>query len=471
VQQVAAPPAGSSSDATAGSQEKLTAPLPSLAPLVKEVRPAVVNIYTTQTVRARRAPRRGMNQDDPMQDFFDRFFSGRGAPESDQKRQSLGSGFLIGNGMALTNNHVIDGADEIKVKLADGRTFDAKVVGRDPSTDVALLQLSGDAASTTQSVKLGDSDSAEVGDYVVAIGNPFGLSLTVTSGIVSAKDRVIGAGPYDDFIQTDASINPGNSGGPLFNLRGEVVGINTAIVAQGQGIGFAVPINLVKELVPQLRERGKVSRGWLGVGIQEITPELAKTFGLENKKGALISQVFPSGPAAKGGIQSGDVVTELNGKAIDSQSALTRAVASVPPGSKVKLKYLRDGKEQTTEVTVTERDEERIATGDFEREGDSEASGSIVGLKVAPITPEIAQRIGVNQGEGLLVSDVGSGSAAEAAGVQPNDVLLELQRRPMTGIDAFRKVSKGVKSGDTVLFRVRRGGSALYLAARAPQKK
>jgi serine protease Do len=459
-------------------------PLPSLAPLVKQLRPSVVNIYTTQNAKPRKVPHgrpQQRGQDDDMEEFFNRFFGGGGGggggqmTPQQQKRQALGSGFIIGDGLVLTNNHVIEGADLIKVKLADGREFDAKVVGRDESTDVGLVRLTGDTGSL-QAVKLGDSDSAEVGDYVVAIGNPFGLSLTVTSGIVSAKERVIGAGPYDDFIQTDASINPGNSGGPLFNLKGEVIGINTAIVAQGQGIGFAVPINIVKDLLPQIREKGKVVRGWLGVGIQEITPELAHSFNIPSGKGALISQVFPGGPAAKAGIQGGDVVTAVNGKAVDSPGALSRAVAATAPGGKASITYTREGKPHTAEIVVAERDEASLAEGRTPGSGNDSGGGatddssSAVGLTVAPITPEIAERLGIQQGEGVVVTDVAEGSAAEAAGVQPNDVLVELQRRAVSSIQNYRQTAKNVKPGETVVFRIRRGGSALYLAAKAPKK-
>jgi serine protease Do len=471
----AAPPP---EDTGGGGVASLT-PVPSLAPLVKKLRPSVVNIYTTQNVHPRR---RSRLQQEPgerggMEDFFNHFFGGE-MPQQEQKRQALGSGFILGDGLVLTNNHVIEGADVIKVKLADGREFDAKIVGRDESTDVGLLKLGGDAATTTQAVKLGDSDLAEVGDYVVAIGNPFGLSLTVTAGIVSAKERVIGAGPYDDFIQTDASINPGNSGGPLFNLRGEVIGINTAIVAQGQGIGFAVPIDLAKDVIPQLREKGKVTRGWLGVGIQEITPDLAHTFGIEAGKGALISQVFPKGPAAKAGIKSGDVVTAYNGKPIDSPGALSRNVAATPPGKDANLTVLRDGKTVNITVRMTERNEANVKNGNMSGEdneggesGGDETTSATVGLSVGPISPAIAERLGIDANEGVLVTNVEEGSAAEAAGVQPNDVLLELQRRPVASPSAYQKIARTVKPGDTVLFRVRRGGGALFLAAKAPGKK
>ena len=472
-------PAGAPTAGAPGGQTQANArslgPMPSLAPLVKQLRPTVVNIYTTQNIRLRRngmfpgLPGQG-GDDDQGGGFFGQFF-GMQQPQQELKRQALGSGFSIGNGLVLTNNHVIQGADVIKVKAANGREFDAKVVGRDSATDIGVLRLEGKGATELPAARLGDSDSAEVGDYVVAIGNPFGLSLTVTSGIVSAKGRVIGEGPYDDFIQTDASINPGNSGGPLFNLRGEVIGINTAIIARGQGIGFAVPIDMVKQLLPQLESTGHVARGWLGVGIQEVTPELAKTFHIAAAKGALVSQVFPGGPAAKAGLKSGDVVTALNGKPVASPSELSRAVAAVPPGSTVKLEVLRDGKARTLEAKVTERDEQAVEQG---RQGQGAEqppeSNANVGLSVAPITPDLARRLGVSQGEGLAVTQVAPNSAAEAAGVQAGDVLLELQRQPTSTVEAYRKLARTIKPGDSVLFRVRRGGSAIYLAAQAPKK-
>ncbi len=401
--------------------------------------------------------------------FDDPFGGLRGRP-GEFKQNALGSGFLIGNGLALTNHHVIDGADEIKVKTADGKEWSARVVGRDASTDVALLELSGAGAKEEPGVTLGDSSKLEVGDYVVAIGNPFGLQLTVTSGIVSAMGRVLGAGPYDDFIQTDASINPGNSGGPLFNLAGEVVGINTAIIERGQGIGFAVPISMVKTLLPQLKDAGRVSRGWLGISMQELTPALTAGLNLKSAHGVLVGQVLTGGPAARGGLQDGDVVVALNDAPVDAPPALSRAVATISPGANVALKVLRDGKEVVVRFQVGERPDDG-ARASSPNSAPEEAPGSFsVGLAVEPLSPERARRLGVPADTGVLVADVAPHGAAEAAGVQPGDVLLELQRQPTRTPESYRTLARDVKSGEQVVFKVRRGAGTLYLAAPAPAK-
>ena len=300
--------------------------------LAEKVRPGVVNIQVVKTVK-----NAGFGFPYPFRTPFGDFFG----PFSDEnphrspEQQGVGSGFVISSdGYILTNNHVVDEANQIKIKLADGKEYDAKVVGRDPKTDLALLKAEG--VSSLQSLQLGDSDSLKVGSWVVAIGSPFGLEQTVTAGIVSAKGRVIGSGPYDNFIQTDASINPGNSGGPLLNTEGEVIGINTAIFSQSGGnvgIGFAIPVNMAKEVVPQLKDKGHVTRGWLGVGIQKMTPELAKSFGLKDEKGALVSQVVKDGPADKCGIETGDVIIEFDGKKVSDANELPRMVASIPVGN------------------------------------------------------------------------------------------------------------------------------------------
>jgi serine protease Do len=307
-------------------------PLPSLSGLIKELKPAVVNIHTTQVVRPR------MRRDPLLEEFF-------GLPRGERKFPSLGSGFIISpDGYILTNHHVVRNASEIRVKLADDRTYPAKLVGGDRKTDVALLKVKPKGKLPT--VYLGDSDKLEVGDWAIAIGSPFGLGHTVTAGIISGKDRVIGHGPYDDFLQTDASINPGNSGGPLFDASGNVVGINTAIVAGGSGIGFAVPINLAKELLPQLHKTGTVRRGWLGVGIQDLIP---------GKSGVLISQVIEDSPAEKCGLRPGDIIVSLNGQRVGETRELTRRVAILSPGSQASLKVVRGKKTRKITVKLAER--------------------------------------------------------------------------------------------------------------------
>ncbi|OGQ40353.1 MAG: hypothetical protein A3A85_01165, partial [Deltaproteobacteria bacterium RIFCSPLOWO2_01_FULL_42_9] len=316
----------------------------SFVKLAKDLNPVVVNISTTQVIKQKpMVPFPEFRS--PFEDFFGDEFKFFGeSPEREFKRQSLGSGFIINKeGYILTNNHVVENAEEIIVTLSDKKEkeYKAKVIGKDARLDVALIKV--DANGDLPVANLGDSDKLEIGEWVMAIGNPFGLSHTVTAGIVSAKGRVIGAGPYDNFIQTDAAINPGNSGGPLFNLKGEVIGINTAIIAGGQGVGFATPINMAKDILLQLKEKGKVTRGWIGVSIQEVTPDLAQSFGLKDKQGALVSSVNKDEPADKGGIKAGDIIVEFDGKAITEVSDLPRTVATTAPGKTVKVKIIRDG--------------------------------------------------------------------------------------------------------------------------------
>ena len=298
------------------------------------------------------------------------------------KARSLGSGFIIdAKGYVVTNNHVVEGADKIKVILVGGKEYQATVKGRDPKTDLALIQIVN-PPENLPFLKLGDSDAIQVGDWVMAVGNPFGLGHTVTQGIISAKGRVIGAGPYDNFLQTDASINPGNSGGPLLNLQGEVIGINTAIIASGQGIGFATPSNIAKSVIPQLGDKGKVVRGMIGVQVQNVTPDLAKSFGMAEPKGALVAQVNPDTPAAKAGIQRGDIIIEFNGHPIHEMNELPRMVAETAPGSKATLKVLRQGKEKTLNLTITELTDEQQAKAKTKRA----AEKTPLGLEVQNLT-------------------------------------------------------------------------------------
>ena len=429
--------------------------LPSFSDLAKRVGPSVVNISTTKTVK-RRPP--GLRQFGPRDPFFDDFFEHFFEAPVQRPQKSLGSGFIINNdGYIITNNHVIEGADEIQVQLTDKRKFDAKIIGSDPKTDIAVIKIS---AKDLPSAPLGDSDKLQVGDWVVAVGNPFGLEHTVTAGIVSAKGRVIGAGPYDDFIQTDASINPGNSGGPLFNLQGEVVGVNTAIVAAGQGIGFAIPINMAKDLTPQLITSGKVTRAWLGVGIQEITPELAKSFNLPDQKGALVSNVFPDSPADRGGLKSGDVIRSFGGKEIVESHELPVMVAREPVGKEVPMKVLRDGKEQELKVMLGEMEK-----GQKMAEAVTKESSKELGLAVRDMTPEEVAELRLQPGHhGVVIVGVEPGSEADNAGVQRGDVLLSINSIKINSVSDYLSAAKKLKKGEIVRLYIKREDATIYLA-------
>ncbi|HEY7726324.1 MAG TPA: DegQ family serine endoprotease [Anaeromyxobacteraceae bacterium] len=440
----------------------------SLAPLVKAVKPAVVNVSTTTVIKNPhpflRGPRPGDDDDEP--DFF-RFF---GPGPREYKGQSLGSGFVINpDGYVLTNNHVVQNASDIKVRLADGREFEAKVVGRDAATDVALLKL--EKASGLSTVPLGDSDSLEQGDFVVAIGNPFGFRESVTFGVVSAKDRTLTGNAFDDFIQTDAAINQGNSGGPLFNMKGEVVGINTAIISPqlGQGLGFAVPVNTAKALIPQLLDKGRVARGYLGVSVQDLSPELAQAFAAPTgTKGALVQSVMPDSPASRAGVEAGDIVVQVNGKAVDGAGPLTRAVSSVRPGGKADLVLLRSGHRKTLAVTVAPRpDEDRLARGtesDEDQEGGRPArKDEKLGLRVAPLTPELARELRVPDERGVVVTGVTEDGPADRAGVRRGDLVIEVNRKPVRTVDELGSAVGKLKAGELALLRVRRRDQALFL--------
>ena len=436
--------------------------LPSLSGLVKSVRPSVVNISTTSVIKGPNMHDRFFGQQNPFrdffgEDFFEKFFGD--SPKKEFKQRSLGSGCIIDReGYIITNNHVIEKAQTIKVKLIDGKEYDATVVGRDPKTDLALIKI--DAKNALPSAAFGDSDNLEIGDWVVAIGNPFGLETTVTAGIVSAKGRVIGAGPYDDFIQTDASINPGNSGGPLFNLKGEVVGINTAIVSGGQGIGFAIPINMAKELLPQLKSKGKVTRGWLGVVIQKITPEIAKTFGLKETEGALVSDVTEDGPAEKAGIKRGDVIVSFNGKAIKEVDTLPKLVGATEIGKKAKVGIIRDRKSFEMEVVIGElKDEKLQASKKPEVEKD-------FGLVVQNITPEIAKHLNLKDKRGVIVTDVQPGSPAQEGDIRSGDIIKEISRKPIKNIEDFKEAVKKVNIKEGAVLLIQRENVTFYTVLR-----
>ncbi|QSQ20329.1 Do family serine endopeptidase [Pyxidicoccus parkwayensis] len=439
------------SPAASGAPGTLT----SLAPLVDAVKGAVVNVEVTQK------PRRVSNMQGLPPGMAERFGlpPGMGFEGQTPARQGAGSGFVIdASGIVLTNNHVVEDADVVRVKLDDGRAFDAEVLGRDPLTDVALIRLKG-APDKLPSVPLGDSDALRVGDAVMAIGNPFGLASSVSAGILSARARDIHAGPYDDFLQTDAAINPGNSGGPLFNMKGEVVGMNTAIIGGATGIGFAVPSNLIRTLLPQLQETGAVRRGWLGLSIQDLTPDIAKALGVQATKGAVVAGVSRGGPGARGGLREEDVITAVDGKPVDTAGALTRAVAMLRPDSKVKLDLLRGGKPTTVDVTLGTRPA---------MQGEEE-------VQPRNGTSAQRQRIGVQLADtenGPQVMAVEPGSPADKGGLVPGMILVQVGDAKVSNATEAVQAFSSAKPGAALLLRVRAPNSdtALLRAVEVPQR-
>jgi serine protease Do len=458
-----------------GAQKMQVAATPSTLPanlfvdLARKVKPGVVNISTTKVIKGGGRVFRQFSpfrEKDPSrdffgEDFFDRFFGDN--PQKEQVQRSLGSGFIVDKeGYIMTNNHVIEGASEIRVRLSTEKEFEAEVVGRDPKTDLALIKIK--SWNNLPVVELGDSEKVEIGEWVMAIGNPFGLSQTVTVGIVSAKGRVIGSGPYDDFIQTDASINPGNSGGPLFNLQGEVVGINTAIVATGQGIGFAIPINTAKEVVAQLKKKGKVTRGGIGVFVQKMTPDLAKSFGLDENKGALVADVIAGGAADAGGVKRGDVITKFDGKEIHEMNELPRIVAATPVGKEVEIDVLREGKPLKLKLKVGELKDEAVPAA-------VEKAKLDLGMSVQEITPEIARQLRLEDSQGVVVSQVESGSVADEAGIQRGDVIREVNGQTIGKVSDYQNVLTKAKKGEIVRLLVRRGERNLFITLRAARER
>jgi len=426
-------------------------PIPSggFAQVAAAVKPAVVNI-TTVTRGATRTP----FEEYFGEEFFHRFF-GEAPPEVMQR--SLGSGVIVdASGIALTNAHVVERAAEIEVLTADGQKHKAKVVGMDKKTDLAVLRLLGSGSYPAAS--LGDSDQVNVGDWVLAIGSPFGLEQTVTAGIISAKGRVIGQGPFDDFLQTDAAINPGNSGGPLVNMSGQVIGINTAIVAQGQGLGFAIPINMAKRVYTELVARGKVSRGWLGVSVQPLTPELAKSFRAKDAKGVLIADVLQDSPANKAGLQAGDIILEFDGHKIDAPPDLQRGVGLTAPGKTAQIKVWRNGAEKQVEVKVIDTPEEGQASRSASK------GKSLLGMDVRPVTPDVARQLNLRDPSGVIVARVDDGSSAAEAGIQRGDVIREVNRQKVKSMADFDRFTKGLKEGDRVTILLQRGPMSLYVA-------
>jgi serine protease Do len=427
----------------------------SFTELTKKASPSVVNIIAVKVMRTPDQGGSPFGMEDPLRDFFERFFGGQMPQE--YRQNALGTGFIIDKeGFILTNNHVVEQTEELKVRLSDENEYKAQIIGRDPKTDLALIKINSDKPLAP--LTLGDSDSLEVGEWVVAIGNPFGLGNTVTAGIVSAKYRQIGGGPYDNFIQTDASINPGNSGGPLLNLHGEVIGVNSAIFSQSGGnigIGFAIPVNMAKQLLPQLRE-GKVRRSWLGVMIQDITPELNAKLGLGIDEGALVSDVVGGGPAEKAGIKRGDVIVQFDGKPIRSSHDLPFVVASTPIGKTVGVEVMRDSQRMNLQVKTEELKEEAEATP-------SQEAPPKLGIQVQEITPEMAKNYGLSRTSGVIILKVAPGSPAEEAGLAPGDIIVEIDKNPVGNLEIFNRLLAGVKQGDTILFLIDRGGTTIYV--------
>ena len=430
--------------------------------LAAEARPGVVNIRTVKTIKeGGRVFQQYFGQhfrnQDPFRDFFGPFQNE--GPTHEFKQRSLGSGFIIDRqGYIVTNNHVIKGADQIKVKLANEKEFDAEVIGSDAKTDLALIKIN--ASEDLTPLKLGSSDELTVGSWVVAIGSPFGLEQTVTAGIVSAKGRIIGSGPYDDFIQTDASINPGNSGGPLLNMKGEVVGINTAIVASGQGIGFAIPVDLARGIVEQLKNNGEVTRAWLGVAIQDLTPELTEYYGVKNKKGVLVTQTYKDDPADKGGIKPHDIITAVGDLKITNARELSSAIAASQIGSKIPITLLRNGTEKTVTVKLKKRDDDAIEAN----EGHENTSN--LGITMSELTPEMANRLGFSEDEqGILVTQVENSSKADKAGILQGDLIKEVNHETVDTLKAYTKQLSRIKKGDLISFLIKRPKAGLVVVA------
>ncbi|MGG5810358.1 DegQ family serine endoprotease [Falsiroseomonas sp. CW058] len=471
----------------------------SFAPLAQRLLPAVVNIQTTQAAAGPRAGRDAPEvpqapPGSPFEEFFRDFLErnrppgqaqpnqpGRPQQQQPQRRaQSLGSGFIIdASGIVVTNNHVIEGASEINVVLQDNTTIRAELVGADPRTDLAVLRVRHD--QPLPSVPFGDSDTAQVGDWVVAIGNPFGLGGSVTAGIVSARGRDIRQGLYDDFIQTDAAINRGNSGGPLFNLNGEVVGINTAIYSPSGGsigIGFSIPSNLARNIVAQLRDEGRVRRGWLGVNIQQVTDEIAESLGIRNgTRGALVARAQDGGPAAAGGIQAGDVILRFNGQEVREMRNLPRIVADTRVGQQVPVVVWRDGREQTVNVTVAElpADQQQAAAtpGPAPRPQNTELSG--LGLRVAPISPETRERFSLRaESRGVVITEVSPGSPAAERELRPGDVIVEVQQErvgsPQEVQERLERLRRQGRATALLLIESAQGQRWVPLRLNAPQR-
>lgn len=441
------------------------AQLPDFTELAEKQSPAVVNISITQVLQADASPFSGMPNDEALGELFRRFgipvpgIPGQNEPQQEYRSQSLGSGFIIsGDGYIMTNAHVVRNADEVVVKLSDKREFPARIIGADSRTDVALLKIE---ATGLPKVTFGNPGQLKVGEWVVAIGSPFGLESTLTAGVVSAKGRALPQESFVPFIQTDVAINPGNSGGPLFNLKGEVVGINSQIYSRTggyMGLSFAIPIDVAMEVSDQLRASGKVARGWLGIGIQEISKELAESFGMKSTKGALVSSVEKNSPADKGGLEPGDVILKFDGKAVDASSDLPRIVGATKPGKRVAVEVLRKGSNKTLGISLgempTEQDEVAAAS-----KPPVKTEADRLGLILRELTAQQKKRI--NDRNGLLVVD--AQPPAAQSGIRRGDVILGVNNTEVSSLSQFDKLTGGIAAGKTVALLILRGDATLYV--------
>jgi serine protease Do len=436
------------------------------------VRPVVVSVYSEKIVRVRSE---GFPSG-PGDDLFRQFFGPGLAPFEAPREQSIpqhgmGSGILLdGQGNILTNNHVVDGVDQIRVRLADRRTFSAKVVSADPKADIAVIRIEGDVPSDLPSARFADSDSIRVGDLVLAVGAPFGLTQTVTQGIISATGRSnVGIEDYEDFLQTDAPINPGNSGGPLVDMRGNVVGMNTAIatqIGQSAGVGFAIPANLIRKELPTLLQGGTITRGLLGVLIQDVTPDLAKQFHLPNDQGALVAQVQKDSPADRAGLASGDVVVRFKGQTVEDTRQLRNLVAETSPGQRVSVMVIRDGREKAFEVKIGSLESSSVAQAASPQAGKTALDQ--LGLEVVPLTPELARNAGVDDSQGVVIASIHPGTAASMSGLQPGDVIVEADRKPVASVRQLDEILASSPDKASVLLRIDRRGGSLYVVLNAP---
>ena len=432
------------------------------APVVQPVLPAVVNIHASKIVKMSQQQMPFMN--DPMfRQFFGQQFGQQDQQPQEQREHSLGSGVIVtSDGYILTNNHVVDGASDIKVSLKDKREFKAQVVGVDPKTDIAVLKI---PATGLTPITFGDSTKMQVGDFVLAIGNPFGVGETVTMGIVSATQRSgLGLEDYEDFIQTDAAINPGNSGGALINVHGALIGINTAILTGeegggNEGVGFAIPINMARGIMDQLVKNGKVSRGYIGVGIEAVTPDLAKAFGMTTPEGALVGEVEPNSPGSRAGLQRGDIILAVDGQPVSDERDLRLRIAAMSPGQTVKLLILRNGQNQTVSVTLEEFPDKQAAASQGEP-----TSNAWQGVQVDELTPQIAHELNLPANTaGVVISDVDPSSAAAEAGLERGDVIQEVNRQPVSNVEQYEKAIRAAQNGE-VLLLINRGGATRYVA-------